>query len=87
MMNHHFSGTEPSESYRRACGNHVDNAEIAQRAGVKMMVLTHILPQIDQAGVREAIVHEIRQVFTGTVVWGEDLMELRLPRTAVAATI
>ena len=87
MMNHHYSGTEPSESYRRACGNHVDNAEVAQRAGVRMLVLTHLLSQIDQPGVREAIVHEIRKVFTGTVIWGEDLMELRLPRTAVAASI
>jgi ribonuclease BN (tRNA processing enzyme) len=87
MMNHHFSGTEPSESYRRACGNHVDNATIAQRAGVRMLVLTHLLKQIDEPGVREAIVHDIRQVYEGTVVWGEDLLELRLPRTAVAATI
>ena len=28
-MNHHFSGTEPTASYRAACGNHRDNAAIA----------------------------------------------------------
>ena len=49
-MNHHFSGTEPTASYRAACGNHRDNAEIAQRAGVKTLVLTHMLAQIDQPG-------------------------------------
>ena len=76
MMNHHFSGTEPSESYRRACGNHVDNAQLAQRAGVKTLVLTHILPQLDEPGMREKVMHEIQQVFKGRVVWGEDLMEM-----------
>ena len=75
-MNHYFSGTEPSEAYRAACGNHRDNALIAKRAGVKTLVLTHLLAQIDRPGVREQIVHEIRQVFDGRVIWGRDLMRL-----------
>jgi ribonuclease Z len=79
MMNHHLSGTEPTPEYRRACGNHVDNAELAKRAGVKTLVLTHILSQIDRPGIRERIIHEIQQVFPGNVIWGEDLMVLRLP--------
>jgi len=77
-MNHYFSGTEPSPAYRAACGNHRDNALIAKRAGVKVLVLTHLLAQIDQPTVREQIVHEIQQVFEGKVVWGEDLMRLGL---------
>jgi len=52
-MNHYFSGTEPTPAYRAACGNHRDNAEIARRAGVKTLVLTHLLAQIDVPGVRE----------------------------------
>ncbi len=83
-MNHHFSGTEPTASYRAACGNHVDNARTAQRAGVKTLVLTHLLPQIDQPGVREQIVHEIQKEFDGAVIWGEDLMQISLPRDGVA---
>jgi len=75
-MNHYFSGTEPSAAYRAACGNHRDNALTAKRAGVKTLVLTHLLAQIDQPGVREQIVHEIRQVFDGRVIWGEDLMRI-----------
>ena len=75
-MNHHLSGTEPSPAYRGACGNHEDNARVAQRAGVKTLVLTHLLDQIDRPGVRERIVHEIQEVFDGTVVWGEDLMRI-----------
>ena len=47
-MNHYFSGTEPTPAYRAACGNHRDNALIAKRAGVKTLVLTHLLAQIDR---------------------------------------
>lgn len=79
MMNHYLSGSEPTEEYRRACGNHVDNAELAQRAGVKTLVLTHIVPEIDRPAIRERIVHEIQEAFDGRVIWGEDLMELWLP--------
>jgi ribonuclease BN (tRNA processing enzyme) len=75
-MNHFFSGTEPTPAFRGATGNHRDNAEIAKRAGVKTLVLTHLTAQIDQPGIREQIVHEIQQVFDGTVIWGEDLMKL-----------
>jgi ribonuclease BN (tRNA processing enzyme) len=75
-MNHHFSGTEPTPSYRAACGNHVDNALVAQRAGAKTLVLTHLTPQLDRPGVRERILDEIAQVFHGRVIWGEDLMEI-----------
>jgi ribonuclease BN (tRNA processing enzyme) len=82
-MNHHFSGTEPSASYRAACGNHKDNALTAKRAGVKALVLTHLLAQIDQPGIREQIVHEVQQVFDGKVIWGEDLMRLTLAGTGL----
>jgi ribonuclease Z len=77
-MNHYFSGTAPSPAYRAACGNHKENAVTAKRAGVKTLVLTHVLAQIDQPRIREQIVHEIQQEFTGKVVWGEDLMQLTL---------
>jgi ribonuclease Z len=78
LMNHYLSGTEPTASYRAACGNHKDNAVIAQRAGVKTLALTHVLAQIDRPGIREQIIHEVKQVFAGQVIWGEDLMRLTL---------
>jgi ribonuclease BN (tRNA processing enzyme) len=83
-MNHYFSGTAPSPAYRRACGNHKDNAVVAQRAGVKTLVLTHLLGQIDHPRIREQIVHEIQDVFEGKVVWGEDLMELTFRGPTIA---
>jgi ribonuclease BN (tRNA processing enzyme) len=78
-MNHHFTGSEPSASYRAACGNHRDNAVVARKAGVKTLVLTHVLDEIDRPGIREQIAHEIHQEFDGQVIWGEDLMVLTLP--------
>ncbi len=83
-MNHYFSGTAPSPAYRAACGNHKDNALVAQRAGVKTLVLTHLLAQIDHPRIREQIVHEIQDVFQGKVVWGEDLMELTFAGPVIA---
>lgn len=75
-MNHYFSGTEPTPIYRLVCGNHVDTAQVAQKAGVKTLVLTHFLEQIDQPGVREKILSEISKIYSGNVIWGEDLMEI-----------
>jgi ribonuclease BN (tRNA processing enzyme) len=77
-MNHYLSGTEPTASYRAACGNHRDNAVIARRAGVKTLALTHVLAQIDRPGIREQIIREVKQEFDGQVIWGEDLMRLTL---------
>ena len=84
VMNHYFSGTEPSAAYRGATGNHRDNALIAKRAGVKTLVLTHLTAQIDLPGIREQIVHEIQQVFDGKVIWGEDLMRLGITGAKVS---
>jgi ribonuclease BN (tRNA processing enzyme) len=78
QMNHYESGKEPSAAYRAACGNHADNAHLAQRAGVKTIVLTHILPDLDRPGVHDAITREIREVFSGQVIWGQDLMEIEV---------
>lgn len=76
MMNHSFSGREPSAEFRKACGHHRGNAELAREAGVKSLVLTHIPPTIDAPELRAQMLEEMRAIFAGTVVWGEDLMEL-----------
>ena len=58
---------------------------MATKAGVKTLVLTHLLAQIDRPGVREQIVHEIRQEFDGTVIWGEDLMTFTITPSGVGS--
>ena len=68
----------------RRMTDHKDNAEVAKRAGVRTLVLTHQLVQIDQPRLREQIVHEIQEVFDGKVVWGEDLMRLTFAGPVVA---
>ena len=40
------------------------------------LVLTHVLEQIDQPGVRERIAEKISEIYDGNVIWGEDLMEV-----------
>jgi ribonuclease BN (tRNA processing enzyme) len=84
VMNHYLSGTEPTASYRKAVGNHRDNAVIARRAGVKTLVLSHFLAQLDRPAIREQILREIRQEFDGLVIWGEDLMRIALVKNSLA---
>jgi ribonuclease Z len=78
-MNHFVSGEEPSAAYRAACGNPRDNAEAARRAGVKTLVLTHLIPDFDDSAVRAHAEAEMRGIFDGQIVWGEDLMMIELP--------
>ena len=82
-MNHFFTGTEPSPEYRRACGNHMDTAQVAAEAGVATLVLTHITAQIDTPVMRSRILREMAPVFGGDIVWGEDLMEVPVRQTGL----
>jgi ribonuclease Z len=75
-MNHYKSGTEPTEIYRLVCGNPLDTAEVARQAGAKLLVLTHMLEQIDQPGVREDILKQMAKIYDGPIIWGDDLMEI-----------
>jgi ribonuclease BN (tRNA processing enzyme) len=75
-MNHYKSGTEPTAIYRLVCGNPIDTAHVAKQAGAKLLVLTHMLEQIDQPGVREDILRQMARIYEGPIIWGEDLMEI-----------
>lgn len=82
-MNHYYSGSEPNAAYRRFCGNHIDTATVARDAGVACVVLTHITGQIDKPGLRERILQEMAEIYKGTVIWGEDLMEIPVGQAAL----
>lgn len=75
-MCHFPSGVEPTPEFRRTTGSHMDAAAIAARAGVKLLVLSHMTPLVDRPGVKEKMMVEIAQVFEGPVIFGEDLMEI-----------
>lgn len=77
-MNHFLSGTELTPEYRSMSGSHLDNAETAKRANVGMLVLTHFLPMLDRPGVKERMVAEMADIYTGSIILGEDLMQLPL---------
>ncbi|HKQ74308.1 MAG TPA: MBL fold metallo-hydrolase, partial [Blastocatellia bacterium] len=75
-----LSGTELGPEFAQSCMGHLELARLAQRAGVRTVVISHVTEQIDQPGVRERIVHEIAEEFDGEVIWGEDLMQLDIFR-------
>jgi ribonuclease Z len=75
-MCHFASGMEPTPAYRKASGSHI--ADIAKRANVKTVVLTHFIHLLDAPGVLEQLVTEMKQVFDGHIIIGRDLMELSL---------
>jgi ribonuclease BN (tRNA processing enzyme) len=81
-MMHLASGTEPSAQFRKSSGAHTDVAEVARRAEVGALVLTHFTPHIDTPGTRERLISEMARIYAGTIVWGEDLMSLSVPHVA-----
>ena len=78
-MTHFASGTEPSSEFRNTTGGHRDVAEVARRADVGALIVTHIAPPIDTPGTRERIIAEMAQIYPGPIIWGEDLMQLSVP--------
>ena len=75
-MCHFMVGTEPNEIFRQTNGGHLDVAEIAKRAQVKTLVLTHMPSSLDEPGVIERMVHEMHGVFSGNIIVGRDLLEV-----------
>jgi ribonuclease Z len=75
-MCHHISGTELSADFANSCMGHMELADLAARAGVKTLVLTHITEQFDKPGARERAIGQIAAVFKGNLFFGEDGMEI-----------
>ena len=84
-VNHFLSGHEPSAEYRLASGSHLDNAEIAKRAEVGMLVLTHLQPDFDEFGTKEAMINEMSKIFSGSIMVGEDLTEIPIRTASLGA--
>lgn len=80
-MCHFLSRTEPSEEFRLTNGSHMDVAEVARRAGARTLVLTHIVPGLDEPGVIERMVAEMAGVYEGTIIVGRDLLTVPLSTT------
>lgn len=52
--------------------------QLAQAASVKTLVTSHHGPAIDRDGVRERVIADIAAVYSGKLVWGEDLMVFKI---------
>ena len=83
-MCHYISGTELCPEFAESCMGHLELARLAQGAGVKNLVLSHVTEQIDQAGVRERVIREMAEIYRGNIIFGEDLMEIPLQTPAAA---
>ena len=77
-MTHYLSGTEPSKAFARGVAGHMEVAEIGQAAGVKNLVVSHVLKQMDEPGLREKVLRDMGGVYEGNLFFGEDLMEIPL---------
>jgi ribonuclease BN (tRNA processing enzyme) len=62
---------------------HLELADLAARAGVKNLVLTHITEQFDKPGARERVIGEITRIFKGNLFFGEDGMEIPITPPAL----
>ncbi|MGE0876582.1 MAG: MBL fold metallo-hydrolase [Burkholderiales bacterium] len=83
-MCHYISGTELCAEFAESCMGHLELARLAQDAGVRNLVLTHVTEQIDQAGVRERVVRDMAAIYRGNIIFGEDMMEVPLQAPAAA---
>lgn len=77
-MCHFLNEVETDPRLTSSCSGHLDAARTAAAAGVEKLVLIHLTEQITRPGIRERMVAEAAEVFSGTVILGEDLMEIPL---------
>ena len=60
------------------CSGHLDAARTARDAGVGTLVLIHLTEQVEATGVRERLLQEVGDIFTGSTIFGEDLLDVPL---------
>jgi len=73
-MCHYLSGTELGKEFAEGCMGHLELATLGHNAGVKNLVISHVTEQMDVPGVRERIVREMAEIYSGNLFFGEDLM-------------
>jgi len=84
-MCHYLSGTSPSKAFAQSVTGHMELAQLAEKARVRTLVITHVTEQMDRPGVRERVVAEMSRAYRGNIVFGEDLMEIPVAGPAPAA--
>jgi ribonuclease BN (tRNA processing enzyme) len=82
-MCHYMSGTAPSKTFAAFTMGHMELAEMAAAANVRNLVISHVTEQFDRPGLRERIVREVAQVYSGNIFFGEDGMQIPFAGPAV----
>ena len=77
-MCHYISGTALNAGMQKGSSGHMEIANLAATANVGTLVVSHVTEQMDVPGVRERLLQEIGSVYSGNVIWGEDLMQIPL---------
>lgn len=75
-MCHYISGTAPGPEWERTVSGHLEVARIARDAGARTLVASHIASQMDVPGIKERLSAEMAAIYKGSIVWGEDLMQV-----------
>ena len=75
-MCHFISGTALNAEFEKRNGGHLEIARLAQAAGVRNLVASHITEQMDVPGVKERLIKEMTAIYPGNLFFGEDLMEI-----------
>jgi len=76
-MCHYVSGTEFNAKMTWGCAGHKLAAEHAARADVGTLVLTHLTEQVAADGTRERVLKDIGDIYSGRVIFGEDLKQIQ----------
>lgn len=75
-MCHYLSGTELGRDFAQGCMGHLELARLGRDANVSNLVVSHVTEQMDVPGVRERIVREMSEIYTGNLFFGADLMAI-----------
>lgn len=72
------SGTFLPATEELTASGHLEIAELAARQNVKTLVATHFTPQMEPPGIREKCIAEMARLYSGRIIWGEDMMEITM---------
>jgi ribonuclease Z len=56
----------------------IDAARMAQESGASRLILTHTGPHLSEPGSRERAIEDISRIYSGEIVFGEELMRIEL---------
>jgi ribonuclease Z len=71
-----LSGTALSPAMDKHNMGHLELARLGQAAQARNVVVSHVTEQMDVPGIRERIIREMSEIYTGNLFFGEDLMKI-----------